>query len=113
MQSGATTGGPGSPGAAGEGGAGVFLPAPPLSHETFYYNSGYFYLFGHYYAARLVNQLPAEQREEYWPRLRYEVAKLQQKDGSMYDYDMHAYHKPYGIAFGLLTLAESVDGDGS
>ena len=85
----------------------------PIPHETFYYNSGYFYLFGHYYAARLVNQLPAEQREEYWPRLRYEVAKLQQKDGSMYDYDMHAYHKPYGIAFGLLTLAESVDGDGS
>jgi len=85
----------------------------PIPHETFYLNSGYFYLFGHYYAARLVNQLPAGQREEYWPRLRYEVAKLQQKDGSMYDYDMHAYHKPYGIAFGLLTLAESVDGDGS
>ena len=81
----------------------------PIPHENYYYNSGYFYLFGHYYAARLVKQLPAEQREEYWPRLRYEVAKLQQKDGSMWDYDMHAYHKPYGIAFGLLTLAESLE----
>lgn len=80
----------------------------PIPHENFYYNSGYFYLFGHYYAARLVQQLPEKDRAEYWPRLRYEVAKLQQKDGSMWDYDMHAYHKPYGVAFGLLTLAESV-----
>lgn len=83
----------------------------PIPHENFYLNSGYFYLFGHYYAARLVNRLPAAQRAEYWPRLRYEVAKLQQKDGSMYDYDMHAYHKPYGVAFGLLTLAESLDAE--
>jgi hypothetical protein len=81
----------------------------PIPHETFYLNSGYFYLFGHYYAARLVNQLPAELRGKYWPRLRFEVAKLQQEDGSMYDYDMHAYHKPYGVAFGLLTLAESLE----
>ena len=80
----------------------------PIPHETFYYNSGYFYLFGHYYAARLVNQLPAELREQYWPRLRYEVVKLQQEDGAMYDYDMHAYGKPYGTAYGVLTLMESV-----
>jgi hypothetical protein len=81
----------------------------PIPHENYYYNSGYFYLFGHYYAARLVRQLPPEQRAAYWPRLRYEVAKLQQKDGSMWDYDMHAYHKPYGTAFGVLALAASVD----
>ena len=30
----------------------------PIPHETFYYNSGYFYLFGHYYAARLIQKLP-------------------------------------------------------
>ena len=81
----------------------------PIPHETFYYNSGYFYLFGHYYAARVVQQLPFEQRKKYWPRLRYEVAKLQQSDGSMWDYDMHAYHKPYGVAYGVLTLAASLE----
>ena len=80
----------------------------PIPHESYYQNSGYFYLFGHYYAARLVNQLPAEMRAEFWPRLRYEVVKLQQEDGSMFDYDMHAYHKPYGTAYGLMTLAESL-----
>jgi hypothetical protein len=80
----------------------------PIPHENYYYNSGYFYLFGHYYAARVVLELPEEDQVDYWPRLRYEVAKLQQKDGSMWDYDMHAYHKPYGTAFSVLTLAESV-----
>lgn len=80
----------------------------PIPHENFYLNSGYFYLFGHYYAARLIQQLPEEDRDEYWPRLRYEVVKIQQQDGSMWDYDMHAYHKPYGTAFGVLTLVETI-----
>jgi len=81
----------------------------PIPHENFYLNSGYFYLFGHYYAARLLRQLPPAERNVYWPRLRYEVVKLQQRDGSMWDYDMHAYHKPYGTAFGVLTLALSLE----
>jgi hypothetical protein len=81
----------------------------PIPHENFYYNSGYFYLFGHYYAARLIRQLPKEEWEEYWPPLRYEVVKMQQKDGSTWDYDMHAYHKPYGTAFTVLTLAASLE----
>lgn len=80
----------------------------PIPHESYYQNSGYFYLFGHYYAARLINQLPADSRAEFWPRLRYEVVKLQQADGSMFDYDMHAYQKPYGTAYGIMTLAESL-----
>jgi hypothetical protein len=81
----------------------------PIPHEAFYLNSGYFYLFGHYYAARLIRQLPEADRDEYWPRLRYEVAKIQQKDGSMWDFDMHAYDKPYGAAFGVLALATSLE----
>jgi len=80
----------------------------PIPHETFYQNSGYFYLFGHYYAARLLHAASATDRAEFWPRLRYEIVKLQQDDGAMYDYDMHAYHKPYGTAFGVMTLAESL-----
>lgn len=80
----------------------------PIPHENFYLNSGYFYLFGHYYAALIVKRLPKEEQAEYWSRLRHEVIKIQQADGSMWDYDMHAYHKPYGTAFSLLTLGESV-----
>lgn len=80
----------------------------PIPHETYYFNSGYFYLFGHYYAARAIELLPPERQRAYFSKLRAEVVKIQQKDGSMYDYDMHAYHKPYGTAFGVLTLTESL-----
>ena len=76
----------------------------PIPHETYYQNSGYFYLFGHYYAARVIEHLPPEDRAMCWPRLLQEVLKIQQKDGSMWDYDMHAYDKPYGTAYGLLVL---------
>ncbi len=34
--------------------------------------------------------------------------KTQQKDGSMWDFEMHNYGKPYGISFGLLTLKQSI-----
>lgn len=80
----------------------------PIPHEAYYYNSGYFYLFGHYYAARVMQHLPAEQRRPLWPRLRAEVIKTQAPDGSMWDYDMHAYHKPYGTAFAAMTLLRTL-----
>lgn len=80
----------------------------PVPHETYYFNSGYFYLFGHYYAARAVESLPKARQAEFWPRLRYEVIKVQQADGSMWDYDMHAYHKPYGTSFGIMALQRSL-----
>lgn len=80
----------------------------PIPHETYYQNSGYFYLFGHYYAARVIQQLPADVRPAYWPKLQYELIKIQQKDGSLWDYDHHAYDKPYGTAFALMALGRSV-----
>lgn len=80
----------------------------PIPHETYYYNSGYFYLFGHYYAARVIEALPEAERPDLWSRLQREIIKTQQQDGSMWDYDMHAYHKPYGTAYALLALSISV-----
>ncbi len=80
----------------------------PIPHETFYYNSGYFYYYGHYYAAMVVEQLPPGQQARFWPKLQREIIKTQQKDGSMWDYDMHDYHKPYGVAYGLMALHRSL-----
>jgi hypothetical protein len=80
----------------------------PIPHEAFYQNSGYFYMFGHYYAARVIEHLPPEDQRAYWPRLQYEILKIQQQDGSTWDYDMHAYDKPYGTAFGLMALGRSL-----
>lgn len=81
----------------------------PIPHEAYYQNSGYFYLFGHYYAARVIEQLPPPQRGQYWPLLQFHILKIQQKDGSMWDYDHHAYDKAYGTAFAVMALHRSVD----
>ena len=80
----------------------------PVPHEAYYQNSGYFYMFGHYYAARVIEQLPAAERAHWWPLLQHEVMKIQQKDGSIWDYDMHAYDKAYGSAYGMLVLGRSL-----
>lgn len=81
----------------------------PIPHETYYYNSGYFYLYGHYYASLAIAELPPADQAKYFPRLQHEVMKIQQADGSMWDYDMHGYHKPYGTAFGVLTMTRSLE----
>ncbi len=80
----------------------------PVPHEAYYANSGYFYMFGHYYAARVIERLPPADRRVCWPRLQYEVIKVQQANGSMWDYDHHSYDRPYGTAFGLLALGRSL-----
>lgn len=79
----------------------------PIPHEAYYANAAYFYFFGHYYAAQVIAELPADQQARYWDRLRREVIKTQQSDGSSWDYYMNSYGKPYGTAFasGALTLS--------
>ncbi len=79
-----------------------------MPHEAFYQNSGYFYFFGHYYAAQVIELLPADERVALWPQLRHEIIKMQQKDGSMWDYDHHAYDRPYGTAYGVMALQRSL-----
>lgn len=80
----------------------------PIPHETYYQNSGYFYMFGHYYAARVIALLPEDEQKRWWPKLWYEVAKLQRENGSIWDYDMHAYDRAYGSAYGILALQSSL-----
>ena len=83
----------------------------PVPHEAFYQNSGYFYMFGHYYAARVIAQLPASERGTWWPQLQYEIIKIQQHDGSTWDYDHHGYAKPYGTAYSVLALSLSLQAE--
>ena len=80
----------------------------PVPHEAYYQNSGYFYFFGHYYAALVIERLSSEAQAEFWPKLQHEILKMQQQDGSMWDYDMHRYDRPYGAAFGIMTLHHSL-----
>ena len=80
----------------------------PVPHEAYYANSGYFYMYGHYYAALVIERLPQEEQARFWPLLQEEIFKVQQEDGSIWDYDMHRYDRPYGVAYGLMALGRSV-----
>lgn len=80
----------------------------PVPHEAFYYNSGYFYFFGHYYASLVIDGLSREDQTLYWPKLQHEILRMQRKDGSMWDYDVHRYDRPYGVAFGIMALRRSI-----
>jgi hypothetical protein len=77
----------------------------PIPHESFAAVAGYFYYYGHYYAARCIEQLPAAQRPPYQGQLAHLLLHLQEKDGSWWDFPLYDYHQQYGTAFALMTLA--------
>ncbi len=76
----------------------------PIPHEGYYAVAGYFYYFGHYYAAELIACLPKEQREPYASQLLRVVLDTQEADGSLTDYVMHDYPRVYGTAYALLVM---------
>lgn len=76
----------------------------PVPHESHFAVAGYFYYFGHYYAALCIEQLPPEKRAFYQDHLAHLLLPLQEKDGSWWDYPLYNYHQPYGTAFALMSL---------
>jgi hypothetical protein len=77
----------------------------PIPHESFFQVAGYFYYFGHYYAALSIGQLPAADRPFYQDHLAGILLQLQEADGSWWDYPLYNFHKPYGTAFAVMSLA--------
>lgn len=77
----------------------------PLPHESFFQVAGYFYYFGHYYAALSISQLAPADRPFYQHHLARILLDLQEPDGSWFDFPLYNYHKPYGTAFALMSLA--------
>ncbi len=73
-------------------------------HESWYYTAPYYYYFGHYYAGRLLQFLPADVKGQFAERLEGFILPHQEPDGSWWDYAMWDYHKPYGTAYAILTL---------
>ncbi len=76
----------------------------PIPHESWFMVAGYFFYYGHYYAAYGIDQVPEEQRAPLQQQLLHVMLKLQEKDGSWWDYPLYDYHRPYGTAFALMTL---------
>jgi hypothetical protein len=73
-------------------------------HESWYQTAPYYYYFGHYYTARLIERLGPDARAKYGPKLAETIVPHQEPDGSWWDFAMWDYHKPYGTAFSIMTL---------
>jgi hypothetical protein len=71
-------------------------------HEGWYATAGYYYYFGHYFAAKIVERLgsPADLKE----KLASFVLPHQEPDGSWWDFKMWDFDKPYGTSFAVMTL---------
>jgi len=78
----------------------------PRPHEAWFAVAGYFYYYGHYYAALCIEALEDKANAAHHRgQLAAVILPLQEKDGSWWDFPFYAYHQPYGTAFALMTLA--------
>ncbi len=66
--------------------------------------AGYFYYYGHFYAAMCVEQLPEADRPYFQDHLAHLLLPLQEKDGSWWDYILYDYHQQVGTAMAISTL---------
>ncbi len=76
----------------------------PIPHEAWFQVAGYFYYYGHYYAAYCIEMLPEAEREPYRRQLARIILQYQEPEGDWWDYPMYGYHRSYGTAFSLMTL---------
>ena len=76
----------------------------PIPHESHFGVAGYFYYYGHWYAAMCIDQLPADERPYFQDHLAYILLPLQERDGSWWDYPFYNYHQQYGTAMAVMTL---------
>jgi hypothetical protein len=76
----------------------------PIPHEAWMQVAGYFYYYGHYYAALTIEQLPVEDRNTYRNLLAKILIRHQEPDGCWWDYTLYNYYKQYGTAYALISL---------
>jgi hypothetical protein len=81
----------------------------PVPHESWYQNAAYFYFFGHYHAARVINELPEAEREAWHAKLRPHLVKVQWKDGSSVDFLGTSWMQIAGTCFSLLALEAGLE----
>jgi hypothetical protein len=92
-----------------------------MPHEAYYRNSGYYYFFGHYYAARALElSSPGASRDELVRWLASQMRIDQNADGSWFDYPLYGYGFAYATGYAMRTLqvlepmlAPTVEADGA
>ena len=85
----------------------------PVPHESWFLIAGYFFYYGHYYAALCADLLPPDRAANYRRDLARIIVPLQEKDGSWWDYPLYNYHQPWGTSFALMTLQRCLPPKGS
>jgi hypothetical protein len=73
-------------------------------HESFLGVAGYFYYYGHWYAALCIDQLPAAERPYFQDHLAHIILAHQDGDGSWWDFPLYNYYQQYGTAMAVMTL---------
>jgi hypothetical protein len=73
-------------------------------HESWFQVAGYFYYYGHWYAAQCIDVLPAAKRKHHQEHLAHILLPLQEKDGTWWDYPFYNYHQQYGTAMAIMSL---------
>ena len=76
----------------------------PIPHESWFQVAGYFFYYGHYYAAAAIEHLEPAERPHFRDHLAHILLHLQEKDGSWWDYPLYDYHQQYGTAFAVMSL---------
>ncbi len=83
----------------------------PIPHESWFQVAGYFYYYGHYYAAFCLKTLPGTEQPLYQGHLSAILLPLQEKDGSWWDFPFYDYHQQYGTAMALMSLRRCLPND--
>ena len=76
----------------------------PIPHESWFAVAGYFFFYGHYYAAVCLEALPAADRPVLQDQLATILMAIQEPNGCWWDYPFYDYHTQYGTAFAVRTL---------
>jgi hypothetical protein len=82
----------------------------PIPHEAHFANSGYFYYFGHYYGALVIELLPEQERAAYHARLRPHLVRYQNEPGWACDFNHTDSLRLSSTAFLALALSAGLEG---
>ncbi|HYE31988.1 MAG TPA: hypothetical protein VEH27_11200 [Methylomirabilota bacterium] len=80
----------------------------PVPHESWFAVAGYFYYYGHYYAALCIEEL-GPGGVKFKQDIASIIVPLQETDGSWFDYPLYDYGHSYATGYALMTLLRCRD----
>ena len=76
----------------------------PWAHTGEYQTAGYYYYYGMYYAARVLEHLPEDDQPFYKDQLARLLVDRQDGDGTWWDFPLYDYFQGYGTALAIMSL---------